>query len=101
MSLERDITIIKTIPLFSCLPTDQLAMVAFSASRQELTAGQVLFREGDEAASGLVVLSGAVQLIADTRARRPHILCGIGLLIGELALLVDARRPASAVAVMP
>jgi len=101
MSLERDITLIKTIPLFSCLPTDQLAMVAFSATRQELAAGEVLFREGDDAASGLAVLSGAVQLIGGTWTRRAPILCGVGSLIGELALFVDGKRAASAVAVVP
>ena len=99
MSLERDITLLKTIPLFSCLPTDQLAMVAFSATRQELAAGEVLFREGDDAGSGLAVLSGAVQLIAG--ARRAPIVCGVGSLIGELALFVDGKRAASAVAVVP
>ena len=50
MSLDGDIALLKRVPLFGELPTEQLRLIAFSAVRLELVAGQVLFREGGEGA---------------------------------------------------
>ncbi len=62
MSLDSDIALIKGIPLFGELPTEQLRLLAFSAVRLDLAAGHVLFREGAKATSGYVVSSGGLEL---------------------------------------
>jgi CRP-like cAMP-binding protein len=102
MSLESDIALFKGIPLFGELPTEQLRLIAFSAVRLELAEGQVLFREGTKALSGFVVLSGEVQLTTADAARRKAIAdCPPGSLIGEIALFVETKRPATATATAP
>lgn len=102
MSLESDIALFKAIPLFAGLPTEQLRLIAFSAVRLELAAGQVLFREGTKAGSGFVVLSGDIQLTTgEAEQRKVLASCEIGSLIGELALFVETRRPATATAIGP
>jgi CRP-like cAMP-binding protein len=102
MSLESDIALIKGISLFGALPTEQLRLIAFSAVRLELTEGQVLFREGTKAISGFVVLSGGVQLTTGDMAKRKVVAaCGVGSLIGEIALFVETKRPATATATAP
>ncbi len=102
MSLESDIALFKAIPLFGELPTEQLRLLAFSAVRLDLSEGQVLFREGAKALSGFVVLSGAVQLATGENVRRKTTaVCAAGALIGEVALFVETKRPATATATEP
>jgi CRP-like cAMP-binding protein len=84
------------------LPTEQLRLVAFSAVRLELLAGQVLFRAGDRAMSGYVVSSGALELsVRDGERTDVVATCEAGSLIGEIALFVENKRPATATAKLP
>ena len=102
MSLESEITLLRGIPLFAELPTEQLRLIAFSAVRLELAEGQVLFREGTKAISGFVVLSGGVELTTGDAQRRKSVAkCDPGSLIGEIALFIETRRPATAMALAP
>jgi CRP-like cAMP-binding protein len=101
LSLETDIALFRGIPLFAGLPTEQLRLMAFSAVRLELAQGQVLFREGSKAVSGYVVLSGAIQVTAGGEGKPKAVTCETGSLIGETALLVETRRPATATAIAP
>ena len=99
MSLDSDIALLKRVPLFSDLPTEQIRLLAFSAVRLELAADQVLFREGARANSGFVVASGGVRLTVGPK-RRQVADCEAGALIGELALLIETKRPATATAMV-
>jgi CRP-like cAMP-binding protein len=102
MTLESDIALFRSIPLFADLPTEPLRLIAFSAVRLELAEKQVLFREGTRALSGYVVVSGGLTLSNGESARhRAEVRCEVGSLIGELALFIDTKRPATAVAAMP
>ncbi len=99
MSLDSDIALLRGIPLFGELPTEQLRLLAFSAVRLELAAGQLLFREGAKATSGYVVSSGGLQLsVGEGKKKRIVTTCEIGSLVGEIALFVETRRPATATA---
>ena len=99
MSLDGDIALLKRIPLFGELPTEQLRLIAFSAVRLDLLAGQVLFRAGDKAMSGYVVSSGSIELtVRDGETKTVVATCGPGSLIGEIALFVENYRPAMATA---
>ncbi len=99
MSLDGDIALLKRVPLFSDLPTEQMRLLAFSAVRLELAADQVLFREGARANSGFVVVSGGLRLTVGPK-RRQVADCEAGALIGELALLIETKRPATATAMV-
>jgi CRP-like cAMP-binding protein len=101
MTLDSDIALLKGIPLFGELPTEQLRLLAFSAVRLELAADQVLFREGAKAASGYIVSSGGLKLTVGAGDKQ-HVVatCEIGSLVGEIALFVETTRPATATAVV-
>lgn len=88
------------VPLFADLVTDHLRLIAFSATRLELSDGRVLFRADSKALSGFVVMAGEIQLSRGT-TDEPIVLgkYGPGTLIGESALFVETRRPATATAV--
>jgi CRP-like cAMP-binding protein len=101
MSLDRDNTLLSRVPLFAELSTEQLRLLAFSAVRLELSPGQILFRENAAALSGYVVSYGGLELtIGEGAARRIVATCEGGSLVGELALFVDTRRPATATAIV-
>jgi CRP-like cAMP-binding protein len=101
MSLDRDISLLSRIPLFSELNTEQLRLLAFSAVRLELTPGQVLFRENTPAMSGYIVAFGGIELtIGEGAERRILTTCEAGSLIGEIALFVQTRRPATATTIV-
>lgn len=102
MSLEQDIGVLQRVPLFAGLPTEALRLIAFSGEAQEFADGGVLFREGDAAESGFVVMSGRVDLIRERiKAKTVLATLGPGELVGELALIVATNRPNKAVAVGP
>jgi CRP-like cAMP-binding protein len=99
MSLDSDIALLKRVPLFADLPTEQIRLLAFSAVRLDLTQDQVLFREGARANSGYVVSSGGIQMTVGPQ-RKVVTSCETGALIGELALLIETKRPATATAMV-
>jgi CRP-like cAMP-binding protein len=102
MSLDGDIVLLKRVPLFADLPTEQLRLLAFSAVRLELVAGQVLFRAGAKAPCGYVVSSGRLELtIGEAGKIETVATCEAGALVGEIALFIETRRPATATAVTP
>jgi CRP-like cAMP-binding protein len=101
VSLDRDITLLSRVPLFGELSTDQLRLLAFSAVHQELAPGQVLFREGATGDSGYVVVFGGIELsVGQSGKRKVLATCEPGTLIGELALFIETRRPATATAIV-
>jgi CRP-like cAMP-binding protein len=101
MSLDRDIALLSRIPLFGGLSTEQLRLLAFSAVRLELSPSQVLFREGAAAMSGYVISFGGVELSTNRSGKRRVLAtCEAGSLIGETALFIETRRPATAMAIV-
>jgi CRP-like cAMP-binding protein len=97
VALEDDIRTLAEAPLLDELGHDALRLLAFSADRLTLAEGDVLFREGDAADSGFVLVAGSLAL---TR-RNGEKIVGPGALIGELALVCDTTRPATATAREP
>ena len=100
MSLDADIVLLKRVPLFAELPSEQLRLIAFSAVRLDLVPGQVLFRAGAKAGSGYVVSTGKIELTPgpEKGEKKDAMICEPGALIGEVALFIETRRPATATA---
>jgi CRP-like cAMP-binding protein len=98
MSLDADILLLKRVPLFAELPSEQLRLIAFSAVRLDLVPGQVLFRAGAKADGGYVVSTGKIELTSEAGDKKDAIVCEPGALIGEVALFIETRRPATATA---
>lgn len=97
MSVEQAVAALQAVPTFEGLPDEALRILAISAEELPLGAGEVLFRTGEAADDGYVVLSGRLELVSEQTGRRGR-LCELlpGALIGETALLVAGARPAMA-----
>lgn len=98
MSLESDIAVFETVPLFAGLSGDQLRMLAFGSEHRRLRQGETLFRLAARSDAGFVVVSGEVELLRPQGGAQVAVgRFGPGSLLGELALLTETRRPATAV----
>lgn len=72
-----------------------LDLLSHSDDYQELTAGQVIFEEGDHGAEMFVILEGEISVIVDGR-EIDHLYAGS--ILGEMALVDERPRSASAAA---
>jgi CRP-like cAMP-binding protein len=99
MSLDSDIALLSRVPLFSELNSEQVRLLAFSALHRELRVDEVLFHEGSEAFSGYIVASGEIVMSrGEGKAKKTLATCEPGSLIGEIALFIATKRPATATA---
>lgn len=98
MKLDDVLFVLKALPLFRKVESEALRLLAFSATRRQLRAGDILFRRGDISDGGFLVLDGEIVLDpADAGAPTPH-LFRAGTLIGQSALFAPIERPATAIA---
>jgi CRP-like cAMP-binding protein len=101
MGLEDDIRKLARIPAFAAIEPEALRLIAFSAETRILRAGDVLFRRDEMSNDGFVVLAGSIAMDASgDGAVTARIVRPPGL-IGDLALLTQTRRPATAIAREP
>jgi CRP-like cAMP-binding protein len=101
MALDDDIAILARAPLLAQLERDALRLLAFAAQTRILLAGDVLFRKGEPADGGYVVTAGSVALDARDDGSPAAYIAKPGVLIGEMALIVETERPATAIAREP
>jgi thioredoxin reductase (NADPH) len=84
------------------LDAEQLALLSRYGQQRPTTAGQVLFREGDQAYDFTVVLSGAVTVVDhDAGVERELATLGPGRFVAELQVLTGERVFATAVVTEP
>jgi CRP-like cAMP-binding protein len=95
MSIEDDVVLLERVPTLRLLGSQSLRMLAIGSEQRDVPRGDHLFKRGDEADCGFVVQRGAFRIDDGAGA---EITAGPGALIGELALVVAMRRPASALA---
>lgn len=98
MALQDDVRDLSSLPAFRDLDPEALRMIAFSAEARILRTGDTLFRQDDPSDGGFVVLSGTIKVTTsggqETVVRAPA-------LLGELALVTETSRPATAIAREP
>src|SRR5579872_4281640 len=102
MTIEDDIAFLERVPTFAQLGFSALQIVAIGSETKHLEDGEVLFRAGETADAGYVIQSGSLKLTRhEVRRSDPSMLVGPGVLVGELALLTETVRPATAIAAEP
>lgn len=95
MSIEDDIALLARVPALNLLGMSALQVLAIGAEQRDYGYGDVLFHQNDIADAGYVIRRGSFRVAAENG---PEVVVGVGELIGELALIVDMRRPATATA---
>lgn len=95
--LQSDVSLLRSIQLFSNIPPKQLKLLAFASERVELSAGQILFSQGDVAGAAYVIIDGAVDVLVTPENGRENLIVvrGRNEIIGEMAILSDHPRSAT------
>ncbi|HVX91639.1 MAG TPA: Crp/Fnr family transcriptional regulator [Xanthobacteraceae bacterium] len=102
MTIEDDIDLLEQVPTLALLGRPALRILAIGAESRYVHRGEVLFHYGEQADAGYVVQKGSFSLDAreaDETGR--ELTVGPRTLIGELALLTETMRPATATALEP
>ncbi len=93
--LIEKILVLRKVSLFSFLSAELVQSVAEIVQQEDIASGQIIFDEGEIADGMYIVVKGGVDIIKNKQTIN---FCGSGSFFGELALLDDAPRFASAVA---
>lgn len=91
-SLRRELA---SVPLFGDLSSASLHGLIRKVRMVSLSSGETLFRQGDEANSLYVIVSGAVVPIAEGASRRKLAVLEGGAFFGEIGLLTKQPRNAT------
>jgi len=100
MSIEDDILFLEGVPMFALLGRAALRILAIGSEGRYVHADEVLFKAGDASDCGYVIQEGSFRLQAG-QGDGEAATVGPGVLLGELALLVETPRPVTAVAAEP
>jgi CRP-like cAMP-binding protein len=100
VGIEDDIAYIERVPTLRMLGRTALRILAIGAESRYVHQGDVLFHDGDATDCGYVIVDGSFQLQSKSNAV-DAIVAGPGTLLGELALIAETRRPATATAREP
>lgn len=90
-------------PVWQGLDADAAGRVAMLFKRQTFATGERLIRQGPQANAAFVIETGAVDIVREIPGGQtiPLNTFGPGAIIGELGLMADAPRLASAIAAEP
>ena len=102
MSLNQDVEILKSIPLFAKIEPSKLKLLAFTSERLRFRSGQSLFKQGDFGDAAYVILDGEVDVLVQAPQGLVKV-AGLdrGEIVGEIAVLCDVPRTATVTATTP
>jgi CRP-like cAMP-binding protein len=100
MTIEDDIAFFERVPTLGLLGREALRILAIGAESRYVHGGETLFSEGEEADAGFVVQEGSFSL-STAVAGSESLVVGRGALIGEVALITETKRAATATALEP
>jgi CRP-like cAMP-binding protein len=100
VGIEDDIYFFERVPTLRLLGREALRILAIGAESRYVHKGEVLFAADDPADCGYVIQEGSFRL--ETRSKlAADAMVGAGTLLGELALIAETKRPATATANEP
>jgi CRP-like cAMP-binding protein len=95
---DQKLELLKRVPLFEGLSRQDLEQVEQLAEEIDVPAGQVLTRQGSPGSEFFIVVEGDVQIDHDGHTIRT---IGAGDFLGEIALIDDSPRTATATTATP
>ena len=101
MRLDQKIVALNAQDLLRVLEPEALHVLAFSALPRRLNAGEELFRQGETADGGYVVVAGRLSVSLTGVAIETDDQLGPGGLVGQAALFAPITRPQTVIALEP
>jgi len=102
VTIQRDVEILRNLPLFQKVDPQRLKLLAFTSERITFPAGEVVCKQGERGDSAYIILSGEADVVVET-AEGPVVVARVGknAIIGEIAILCDVPRTATVIAATP
>lgn len=99
MSINEEVELLKTVPIFSKIEPAKLKLLAFTSDRMTFDAGQELCHQGDMGDAMYVILGGSADILIDSPTGPIKVaeLQRNGF-VGEMAILCDMPRTATVMA---
>ncbi len=96
----QDLSVLSRVPLFAGLPRPELAAIMQVMRPRPFRRDEIVFRKGDAGRVMYIIISGRVRIFMTTEDEQEVSLAilGPGDFFGELAILDDKPRSASAIA---
>ena len=96
MTLQKDVEVLRSIPLFAKIEPAKLKLLAFTSEHLEFAPGETLCRQGEPGDAAYIVLDGQAEVLVETRDG-PVTVASIGRndVVGEIAILCDVPRTAT------
>lgn len=104
---KREVTILdilQEVPLFNSLTKRELRTIAKIIHRRMYQKGEVLFQKGDPGAAMYIIKQGSIKIVINDHDHEKEITLATlhpGTFVGELALLDNSPRSATAKAIEP
>ncbi len=96
MSLNEEVELLRSVPLFAKIEPSKLKLLAFTSERLTFPPGQDLFRQGDIGDAAYVIVSGDADVVINTPSG-PLTVARVSknAFVGEIAILIDVPRTAT------
>ena len=100
MSLNKEVEVLRDVPLFSKIDHTKLKLLAFTSENLTHQDGNFLFKEGEQGDAAYIILKGKVSVFIETD-KGPVEVAELkrGDVVGEISILCDVPRTASVKAI--
>ena len=100
MSLNKEVEVLRDVPLFNKIDHTKLKLLAFTSENVTHQDGNFLFREGEPGDAAYIILKGKVSVFIETD-KGPVEVAELkrGDVVGEISILCDVPRTASVKAI--
>ena len=97
MSLNEEVELLRSIPLFANVEPSKLKLLAFTSERLTFQEGQDLCKQGDVGDAAYVVVDGTADVVIDLPDGGTLTVAQIGrnAFVGDMAILCDMPRTAT------
>lgn len=94
---------VRQIELFSNLSDDEIDILVKHSKIRSLVEDEALFRQGDDGDFFVIIIDGRIEITKHTAKETPVALASLtrGDTLGEMALIDQEKRSASAIAIEP
>jgi CRP/FNR family cyclic AMP-dependent transcriptional regulator len=102
MTLQRDVEVLRNIPLFAKVEPTRLKLLAFTSEHVEYAEGDIVIRQGDVGDAAYILLEGDAEVLVDTPDGQLKVAqLKKNDIVGEIAILCDVPRIATVRAASP
>ena len=84
---QKDLELLKEIPLFASFPGQALTIMAYLCSRGGFEAGDIVLEKGDDTGQALYIISGSLVVTSDKKEQEPLLKFSAGDFLGGFSLL--------------